>query len=142
MQYAGSCLCGKIRFAVKTDIHTLYHCHCSLCRKQSGTASNAATLVNTQYFAWIAGESWISHYQKQTGFRSDFCQSCGSPVPNQVGSSSLMWIPLGLLDASAQIQYKMSFCLNSKTAWAENIQVDERHAELPDFATLKAYFYR
>lgn len=90
MGYSGRCLCGDVQFRVNTEIQRMYHCHCSLCRKQSGTAANAATLVNQQNFEWIAGISSISCYQKDTGFRNYFCQRCGSPVPNLVGTTTFI----------------------------------------------------
>lgn len=142
MSYSGSCLCGDVTFQVHAEIQSIYHCHCSLCRKQSGTAANAATLVNTQYFEWIAGEFSISCYQKPTGFRAHFCPRCGSPVPNQVGTTALIWIPLGLLDGSPQIQQRLSFCLSSKIEWADEIKVDDSYTELPEFEKLKYYFDR
>ena len=68
MSYSGSCLCGDVQFKVNTNIQTMYHCHCSLCRKQSGTAANAATLVHQQYFEWTSGHASISCYQKRPDF--------------------------------------------------------------------------
>ena len=140
MSYSGSCLCGNVQFKVNTNIHTMYHCHCNLCRKQSGTAANAATLVHQQYFEWTSGHASISCYQKETGFRSHFCQHCGSPVPNQVGTTALIWIPLGLLDQAPKIQHRLSFCLNSKVDWADEIKADESYSELPEFEKLISYF--
>ncbi len=118
----------------------MYHCHCSLCRKQSGTAANAATLINQQYFEWTSVTSSIFCYQKETGFRSHFCQRCGSPVPNQVGTTALIWIPLGLLDNAPKIQQKLSFCLSSKITWADEIKVNQSYTELPEFEELLSYF--
>ena len=34
MSYSGSCLCGDVQFKVNTNIQTMYHCHCSLCRNR------------------------------------------------------------------------------------------------------------
>lgn len=62
MSYSGSCLCGDVQFKVNTNIQAMYHCHCSLCRKQSGTAANAATLVHQQYFEWTSEQTSISCY--------------------------------------------------------------------------------
>jgi len=38
--------------------------------------------VRSEQFVWITGQELISSYIKPSGFRSDFCRSCGSPVPN------------------------------------------------------------
>ncbi len=36
----GQCLCGAVKFEILGPLPKLYQCHCSLCRKQSGSASN------------------------------------------------------------------------------------------------------
>ncbi|WP_001993401.1 GFA family protein, partial [Acinetobacter baumannii] len=55
MSNIGSCLCHKVKFSVPCEIKTVYHCHCSLCRKQTGTGANAATLVKENQFKWLMG---------------------------------------------------------------------------------------
>jgi hypothetical protein len=84
----GNCLCGKIAFQIIGDLPKLYQCHCSLCRKQSGSSSNSATFVEAARLRWISGQDHIASYVKPTGFRSDFCSHCGSPVPNPVRATS------------------------------------------------------
>lgn len=138
--YSGSCLCGNINFFIHQDIKTIYYCHCSLCRKQSGTASNAATLVNQSFFEWTAGVEYIEAFKKASGFSACFCKLCGSPVPNQVSNSTWMWIPLGLLNELPNIQTRLSFCLHSKINWAPAITVDHAYSELPNRSALDRYF--
>ncbi|WP_336368612.1 GFA family protein [Marinobacter sp. C2H3] len=97
----GECLCGSVRFRIQGSLPNLYQCHCSLCRKATGAAANAATLVPLEQFTWLAGEALIRSYQKPSGFRSDFCGQCGSPVPNTLRDTPLVWVPAGLLDENA-----------------------------------------
>lgn len=33
----GSCLCGEVTFEVDPPFHKMVHCHCSRCRKATGT---------------------------------------------------------------------------------------------------------
>ncbi|KCZ27565.1 glutathione-dependent formaldehyde-activating enzyme family domain protein, partial [Acinetobacter baumannii 25977_9] len=42
MSNIGSCLCNQVKFSITREIKTVYYCHCSLCRKQTGTGANAA----------------------------------------------------------------------------------------------------
>jgi hypothetical protein len=76
----GCCLCGEIEFEILGRLPKLYQCHCGLCRKQSGGASNAATVVDAHQMSSIKGAEVIRTWRKNTGFRSDFCVNCGSPV--------------------------------------------------------------
>lgn len=140
MQYLGRCLCGQIAFQIQQQIQSIYHCHCSLCRKQSGTESNAATLIQLKNFQWLHGQHLIQSYQKDTGFRVNFCRHCGSAVPNKVGQSTWMWIPLGLLESGPVIQQRYAFCINSKVAWAKETACTQSFENLPDLEQLKAMF--
>ncbi len=92
----GQCNCGAVTFELLTSIQSMYKCYCTLCQKQSGTASNAATLVLPSNFRWHSGEEAISVWKKDTGFNSHFCSTCGSPVPNEIGANYI-WVPMGLM---------------------------------------------
>lgn len=119
MPIHGQCLCGQVAFTTTHHIENIYHCHCSLCRKQSGTAANAATLVPQITFQWQSGQQSIQSFKKATGFTVYFCRCCGSPVPNPVGNTDWIWIPLGLLDDEINPKQRLHFCLNSKSTWED-----------------------
>lgn len=113
----GKCLCGEIQFEITGVIPKIYQCHCSLCRKQGGSSSNTATVVKEENFRWLSGEEYISSWIKATGFRSDFCSQCGSPVPNRLRASSYFWIPVGLLDSEVKMKIFAHLCVGSKASW-------------------------
>ena len=140
MKHQGSCLCGKIQFQVSAEINTIYHCHCSLCRKQSGTDSNGATLIARKYFKWLCGEEHIQQFEKASGFRVHFCRSCGSAVPNRVGQQPWMWIPLGLIDTPIYIQKRLGFCMQSSANWSYEKVLDQQYGQLPHGEELKQLF--
>ncbi|MGK0258225.1 MAG: hypothetical protein ACI96M_001658 [Candidatus Azotimanducaceae bacterium] len=96
--FEGSCLCESVRFQVLISSAKVYQCFCALCRKASGSQSNSAFIVAEQKFNWACDQATISSYMKPTGFRSDFCATCGSPVPNQLRNRPFFWIPAGLMD--------------------------------------------
>lgn len=129
----GHCLCGSVQFTISGKLPNLYQCHCSLCRRQSGAASNAATIVPVDQFAWTAGESLIKAWQKTSGMSSHFCSECGSPVPNTLSSdNALMWIPVGLLDGVESKVVAHLYC-DSKASWDDSVQAKDRcFSVLPD----------
>jgi len=141
-KYTGACLCGAVVFQLNLKkIKMMYRCYCSLCRKQSGAASNASTFVPTESFLWQQGESLIQTYIKDTGFNSSFCRQCGSPVPNALGiNQKVMWIPLGLIQEDFSPELELNFCVNSKVSWAETHQKLSEFDELPNMIELKNYF--
>ena len=113
----GECLCGTVKFEVEEEIRNLYQCHCSLCRKATGAAANAATFVQVSAFRWVSGESEIRSYKKPSGFRSDFCLVCGSPVPNSLSGSGMVWIPAGLLNELDTSRISVHLHTKSAAPW-------------------------
>lgn len=113
----GECLCGEVTFEVGGALPHLYQCHCSLCRKATGSAANAATLVQQTCFRWISGRDHITSFQKPSGYRSDFCTSCGSPVPNPLKNTDLVWVPAGLLGDEFESEISVHLHLSSSALW-------------------------
>ncbi len=141
----GNCLCGDIEFSVdvQTDPFKIYQCHCSLCKKQSGSSANLATIIKAAHFNWIKSNT-IKSWQKETGFSSHFCTNCGSPVPNAF-ADKYYWIPVGLLevDKSVAVEVVANFCLSSKSSchYSSLPKVDTASNNfdgLPDFKTILA----
>lgn len=129
----GKCLCAGVQFEISGKLPNLYQCHCSLCRRQSGTAANAATIVSVAQFSWCAGEDLISRWQKQSGLSSHFCRSCGSPVPNALSAdAAFIWVPVGLLDG-VESQVVAHLCCDSRAAWDQSVQAHAKcYPGLPD----------
>src|SRR3546814_4867886 len=85
----GSCLCGQICFVVEGKFGPAGQCHCSKCRKVSGTDGNAVFYTARNGFRWIKGEDNIGTYEVpgQNGWRSSFCRTCGDRKSTRLNSS-------------------------------------------------------
>ena len=71
--HQGSCHCGKVRFALKGKLGTVFNCTCSICAKKGvlwhGTTNDALT---------IHGEAELTLYQFGTRTAKHyFCKHCG-----------------------------------------------------------------
>lgn len=132
----GKCLCGDVQFEIEGETPNLLQCHCSLCRKQSGSSANAATFVDESNFAWKSGKDKIAYFKKDTGFSSNFCSICGSPVPNQLKDTDKYWIPAGLLEDEDGLEIVAHIYTQSKASW-EDINASGKHFdEMPDIESL------
>ena len=134
----GSCLCGTIEFSVRDLGKSIYQCHCSLCRKQGGSASNSGTVVPLSQLTWIGGKEHIKSWVKDSGFRSDFCSNCGSPVPNTLRGRNYYWIPVGVLE-DGPFNIVANLYTGSKASWgvvAPTGKKLETMPELEDFIAL------
>jgi hypothetical protein len=138
----GKCLCGEVEFEVVGIIPNLYQCHCSQCRKQGGSASNSATIVNKIQFSWKFGEKLITQYKDKSGFNSHFCSACGSPVPNKLVDSELVWIPAGALEDSDDLEIVAHLFVGSKAPWENISNTGIQYEEMPSLDELSKILQR
>jgi len=96
----GSCLCGSVRFEVALPFDYFLLCHCSRCRKATGTAHAANAVVRPEAFAWTGGEDLVRRYDLPTAesFSTGFCGQCGGPVPHLTRSGRRVIVPAGCFD--------------------------------------------
>jgi hypothetical protein len=127
-----SCLCGSVKFQISGELPKIYQCHCSLCRKEGGSSSNSAMIIKGENLSWTAGQELISSYVKPTGFRTDFCSRCGSPVPHPFRSTSSYWVPVGLFDDEAKLEVGTHVYVGSKASWDEISPHGKRFDTAPD----------
>ncbi|MDP2031076.1 MAG: GFA family protein [Thiobacillus sp.] len=132
----GNCLCGEVEFAVSGVLPNIYQCHCSLCRKATGSSANAALIVLSENFQWVCGQDRITSYVNDTGYRSDFCSKCGSPLPNPLGDRAEYWVPVGLLEDNASLQITAHLHVGSKASWDVVGSSGVQYQEAPNLESL------
>jgi hypothetical protein len=76
----GSCLCGGVRFEVEPPFRIAVHCHCSRCRKHSGTFGLTQARVARERFRLVQGEELIRVFAPEGGKVKAFCSECGSSL--------------------------------------------------------------
>jgi hypothetical protein len=65
--YLGKCLCGNVQISIKGEISDIIHCHCSLCRKNSGTAFATNGFINAADFEITSGKNNLSTFSFKPG---------------------------------------------------------------------------
>jgi hypothetical protein len=132
----GKCLCGGVRFSLSGEIPNLYQCHCSLCRKVTGSSANAAFRIDRAQLSWVEGETLVRKYESDTGFKSHFCSRCGSPLPNLTAADSAWWVPVGLLEETEELQVAAHLFVDSRAAWDVIAGSGEHFDEMPEAEAL------
>ena len=128
------CLCGQVEFEIVGEMLNLYQCHCSLCRKQGGSTSNTATIVESKNFRWLSGQEKIASWVKDNGFRSDFCSKCGTLVPNPLDKASYFWVPAGLFSEEVQSTIVAHLYVGSKASWDSISLSGKQYETMPELA--------
>lgn len=124
--YQGSCLCGAVTLEIHGGIDAIIHCHCSKCRKSSGTAYATNGFVATEALIITAGKEQINSYETSPGKKRHFCKVCASPVfSSNDASPERLRLRLGILDSDITERPVSHNFVSSKANW------DDLDAHLP-----------
>jgi hypothetical protein len=114
----GSCLCGGVRFEVRPPFVRAGHCHCSRCRKHSGTAVCTQALVPREQFTLLQGEELICVFGEGQGAVKAFCTVCGSSLfGGRWPRGRLISIRMGSFDDDPGIQPQFHTFVGSRAPW-------------------------
>lgn len=116
---AGSCLCGAIRFEIAPPFTAFRYCHCSRCRKASGSAHAANVFVPEAQFRWLAGEDAVKRFDLPGAkrFAVAFCTQCGTRVPHKVATTDNVLVPAGVIDGDPGERPQSSIFWKSRADW-------------------------
>lgn len=127
--HKGSCLCRSVTYEIGAVFFGRY-CHCTNCRKFSGTSPAAWAAADATTFKLTSDAGHISKYATDTGRRC-FCSKCGSPLWYESSDMpEVMGIPLGVLDEGNIPNPEMHVWTQSKVPWcdaADDLPAYETH---------------
>ena len=117
---SGSCLCGGVRFEVTLPFRRASHCHCSRCRKHSGTFGLTQGRVPRDRFRLIGGEELIRSFRPEGGKTKAFCAVCGSSLfGGDWPQGDEVSIRFGALDDDPEIRPQYHTFVASRAPWDE-----------------------
>lgn len=130
----GSCLCGALHYSLVAEPQRFYHCHCSRCRKSSGTGHASNLFAKSSDIEWTGDTTLIKHFKlpEAERFTRTFCANCGGPLPRLIPQLGMAFIPAGTLDVEPDFSPQARIFCDSKTAWSCSGD------ELPRFAAYPA----
>lgn len=118
--YQGSCLCGAIEVRISGPISSIIHCHCSLCRKSSGTAYATNGFVNADELTVDDPGGKLGSYEHRPGKKRHFCTVCASPVYSaRADDPSRVRLRLGILDSAIAERPMSHNFVTSKADWED-----------------------
>ena len=116
----GRCLCGGVRFRVRLPFLRAGHCHCSRCRRHSGTAVCTQGRVPRERFRLTAGADLVRSYKPKGGAVKAFCVKCGSSLFGGTWPEGPeVSIRLGTLDGDPGIRPQYRSHVDSAASWDE-----------------------
>lgn len=98
----GSCLCGAVAFEVTGPMKDALACHCTQCRKQTGSYWISSTVADVDLKLTLeTGLKWfVSSEMAQRGF----CKECGSTLFWKQNGSSTTSICVGAINGNSGLK--------------------------------------
>lgn len=129
----GSCLCGAVTYEIAEPFKLFQYCHCSRCRKFTGSAHAANLFVSPDKFRWLTGQASVHRYELPNAkyFATSFCEHCGSSLPWMSRGGKVVVVPAGTLDDVPELHPQQNIFWESKAPWYEEAANLPKFAELP-----------
>jgi hypothetical protein len=125
-------LCGAVRFEVEGSFESFFLCHCSFCRKDTGSA-HGANLFSTQgKLIWLTGEDQVTLYHlPSTRHAKSFCRTCGSALPRSATDDSALVVPAGSLETPVTMRPDAHIFVSSRADWDRELEAVPTFDRLP-----------
>ncbi len=112
----GRCACGKVSYAVRDEFEYASMCHCSVCRKSTGSAFKAFAGITRDKFSLVSGGDNLLIVGEADGHDAR-CASCGSYLYSRVRDGAYVHVALGSLVDTPTIRPQNHIFVGSKAAW-------------------------
>jgi alkylhydroperoxidase family enzyme len=130
--HTGSCLCGSVRYTIRGEPGPFGYCHCTSCRKASGSAHAANAPVERAQFELVSGHDTLREYESTPGKLRAFCSRCGSPIYAYLRATpELLRIRLGSLDTPLAGEPRAHTWVSDKASWEP---IDDAVPQFPEWA--------
>jgi hypothetical protein len=118
----GGCLCGSIRFAIVGSLASAAYCHCTDCRKCTGSAFNVSVPVESENFKLLSGKpkGFTKTADSGNELTRNFCQECGSPIfTSSPHHPDRVYVKAGLFDDPNVVVPAYQSWLSSSVSWSQ-----------------------
>jgi hypothetical protein len=78
--YRGGCMCGAVRYELRSKPELSGWCHCTTCQKLSGSPGMVFASLPRADFAYVKGADLVKPLILTSFAQRAFCGDCGSPL--------------------------------------------------------------
>lgn len=126
----GSCLCGAVHYEVADQFRYALNCHCSQCRRATGSAFKPFGGIEISRFKVTAGAGQMVRYGD--GIDHDLhCGKCGSLLYSVVREAAYVHVTYGTLIDAPSLAPTEHIFVGSKAPWYEINDDLPQHATFP-----------
>ena len=127
----GECMCGAVEYAVRDRFEYALNCHCSQCRRATGSAFKPLAGIARLELEIIRGGDATMIYGQESEAHDVHCRICGSLLFSVVRKGAYVHVPMGTLKDAPAIKPSMHLFVGSKAAWFEITDDLPQHDTIP-----------
>ena len=113
---AGECFCGAVRYAVIDSFEYALNCHCSNCRRTTGSAFKPFAGIARDSLRITEGDDNVMIYGDEVGHNAH-CRRCGSLLYSVVRDGAFVHVAMGTLVDAPSIRPTAHIFVGSKAPW-------------------------
>lgn len=127
---SGKCFCGAVHYAVADEFLYAMNCHCSNCRRTTGSAFKPFAGIERAKFGLTRGQDSLLIFGERNGHDAH-CKVCGSLLYSVVRDGKFVHVPMGTLVEAPAIRPTRHIFVGSKAPWfdiTDDLPQYEEHA--------------
>lgn len=113
---AGQCLCGAVHYTVLDAFLYAGNCHCSQCRRTTGSAFKPFAGIGRRQLSLVQGEHEVMRFGDDRG-HDVHCRQCGSLLYSVVRDGEYVHVAMGTLVDEPSIRPDKHIFVGSKAPW-------------------------
>jgi hypothetical protein len=113
---AGECYCRAVRYTVADAFAYALNCHCSNCRRTTGSAFKPFAGIAREKLGITEGRDQLMTYGDETGHDAH-CKRCGSLLYSVVREGAYVHVAMGTLVDVPSIRPTAHIFVGSKAPW-------------------------
>ena len=115
---AGNCLCGAVHYAVADAFLYALNCHCSNCRRTTGSAFKPFAGIERSKLSVTKGSTHLLIFGAENNHDAH-CKACGSLLYSVVRDGRFVHVTMGTLVDDPTIRPTAHIFVGSKAPWFE-----------------------
>ena len=115
----GECLCRAVRYEVADEFAYALNCHCSNCRRATGSAFKPFAGIGRDKLTMTDGSDQLMIYGDPAAAHDVHCISCGSLLYSVVRAGAFVHVTMGTLTEDPSIRPSAHIFVGSKAPWFE-----------------------
>jgi hypothetical protein len=112
----GKCYCGTVQYAVPDEFRYAMNCHCSNCRRTTGSAFKPFAGIESEKLTVTQGKDEMLIYGSEHAHDAH-CGKCGSLLYSLVREAAWVHVAMGTLVDAPSIRPGRHIFVGSKAPW-------------------------